>query len=225
MFTLLLCTGLSSPSEPMTPLSRVSRESTPGGVPTKLTTDIVDSPKASDNPVLSSVTATYEGALAQAGPSTSNASTNSSLSLPRNQLAIQLVSFFFESVQRIFKVPASVDLSYKGFEVSFSTASVPWDDTSVVDVLSEEDGEHDRTFEIMPAPSNAVLHRYIRDLARVRMDLAVMQAGENEGRDHAVVQLELRVKAEQEATQCWVKRVCKAAGALSIVDPAFSPRK
>jgi hypothetical protein len=40
-----------------------------------------------------------------------------------------------------------------------------------------------------------------------------------------VVQLELRVKAEQEATQNWVKRVCKAAGALSIVDPAFSSRK
>jgi hypothetical protein len=135
------------------------------------------------------------------------------------------VSFFFESVQRIFKVPASVDLSYKGFEVSFSTASVPWSDTSVVDVLSDEDNDHDRTFEFMPAPSNAVLHRYIRDLARVRMDLAVMQAGENESRDQAVMQLELRVKAEQEATQSWVKRVCKAAGALSIVDHAFSPRK
>jgi hypothetical protein len=207
----------------MTPLSRVSSESIPGAVPTKLTTDIVDSPKASDDPVLSSITATSVGALTQVGPSTSNASSNSSL--PRNQLAIQLVSFFFESVQRIFKVPASVDLSYKGFEVSFSTASVPWNDTSVVDVLSDEDGEHDRNFEFMPAPSNAVLHRYIRDLARVRMDLAVMQAGENENRDQVVVQLELRVKAEQEATQNWVKRVCKAAGALSIVDPAFSPRK
>ena len=207
----------------MTPLSRVSSESTPGAVPTKLTTDIVDSPKASDDPVLSSITATSVGTLAQVGPSTSNARSNSSL--PRNQLAIQLVSFFFESVQRIFKVPASVDLSYKGFEVSFSTASVPWNDTSVVDVLSDEYGEHDRNFEFMPAPSNAVLHRYIRDLARVRMDLAVMQAGANESKDQAVVQLELRVKAEQEATQNWVKRVCKAAGALSIVDPAFSPRK
>lgn len=188
-----------------------------------MTTDIVDSPKAADDPVLSSVTATSVGGLAQVGPSTSNVSSNSSL--PRNQLAIQLVSFFFESVQRIFRVPASVDLSYKGFEVSFSTTSVPWNDTSVVDMLSDEHGEHDRTFEFMPAPSNAVLHRYIRDLARVRMDLAVMQAGENESRDQAVVQLELRVKAEQEATQNWVKRVCKAAGALSIVDPAFSPRK
>jgi hypothetical protein len=222
MFTHLVCTGLSSPSEPMTPLSRVSRESIPGAVPTKLTTDIVDSPKASDDPVFSSVPATSVGGLAQVAPSASNASSN--YSLPRNQLAIQLVSFFFESVQRIFKVPASVDLSYKGFEVSFSTASVPWD-ASAVDVLSDEDGDHDRTFEFMPAPSNVVLYRYIRDLARVRMDLAVMQAGENEIRDQAVVQLELRVKAEQEAIQDWVKRVCKAAGALSIVDPAFSPRK
>jgi len=223
MFTHLLCTGLSSPSEPMTPLSRVSRESTPGAVPTKLTTDIVDSAKASDDPVFSSVTATSVGALTQVGPSTLNASSNSSL--PRNQLAIQLVSFFFESIQRIFKVPASVDLSYKGFEVAFSTASVPWNDASVVDVLSGEDGEDDRTFEIMPAPSNAVLHRYIRDLARVRMDLAVMQAGEKESRDEAVMQLELRVRAEQETIQSWVKCVCKAAGALSIVDSAFSPRK
>jgi len=207
----------------MTPLSRVSGESTPGAVLTKLTTDIVDKPKESDDPVVTLVTATSSGARAQAGPSTSNVSSNSSP--PRNQLAIQLVSFFFESIQRIFKVPASVDLTYKGFEVSFSTASVPWNDSSVVDVLSDEDGEHDRNFEIMPAPANAALHRYIRDLARVRMDLAVMQAGENESRDQAIVQLELRVKAEQEATQSWIGRVCKAAGALSIVDPAFSPRK
>jgi hypothetical protein len=118
--------------------------------------DIVDSSKASDNPILSSVTATSVCALAQVGPFTLNVLSSSSLH--RNQLAIQLVSFFFESVQRIFKVPASVDLSYKGFEVSFSTASVPWNDTSVVDVLSDEDSEHDRTFEFMPAPSNAVLH-------------------------------------------------------------------
>ncbi len=223
MFTYLLCTGLSSPSEPMTPLSHVSGESTLGTVLTKSTTDIVDNPKKSDDPVLSSLPAASEGTLAQVGPSTLNASSNSSL--PRNQLAIQLVSFFFESIQQIFKLPASIDLTYKGFEVSFSTASVPWNDASAVDVPSDEDGDHDRTFEIMPAPSNAVLHRYIRDLARVRMDLAVMQAGENKGNDQAIAQLELRVKAEQEATQSWVRRVCKAAGALSIVDPAFSPRK
>jgi hypothetical protein len=122
-------------------------------------------------------------------------------------------------------VPSSVDLTYKGFEVSFSTDSIPWKDGSVVDLLADEDSEHDRNFEMMPAPSNAALHRYIRDLARVRMDLAAMQAGENEGKDPAIVQLELRVKAEQEATQNWIRRVCKAAGALSIVDAAFSPRK
>jgi hypothetical protein len=57
------------------------------------------------------------------------------------------------------------------------------------------------------------------------MDLAAMQVGENEDKEQAVVQLELRVKAEQGATQNWVKRVCKAAGALSIVDPTFSQRK
>jgi len=203
----------------MTPLSHMSGESTPGTVPTKLTNDMVDNPKESNDPV----TATIAGAQAQAVASTSNASSNSSL--PRNQLGVQLVSFFFESVQRIFKVPASVDLTYKGFEVSFSTDSVPWNDASVVGVLADEDGEHDRTFEMMPAPSNAALHRYIRDLARVRMDLSAMQAGENESMEEAIVQLELRVKEEQEATQSWVRRVCKAAGALSIADPAFSPRK
>jgi hypothetical protein len=80
------------------------------------------------------------------------------------------MSFFFESVQHIFKVPASVNLLYKGFEVSFLTASVPWNNTSVVDVLSDEDSEHDHTFEFMPAPSNAVLYQYIRDLAHVHMD-------------------------------------------------------
>ena len=76
-----------------------------------------------------------------------------------------------------------------------------------------------------PAPSNAVLHRYIKDLARIRMDLAAIQAGENEDREQAVVQLGLRVKYE--VTQNWIKRVCKAAarGALSIVDPAFGRRK
>ena len=89
----------------------------------------------------------------------------------------------------------------------------------------DEDSEQDRNFEMMPAPSNAALHRYIRDLARVRMDLAAMQAGEKVSKEQAVVQLELRVKAEQELAQSWMRRVCKAAGALSTVDPAFSPRK
>jgi len=122
-------------------------------------------------------------------------------------------------------VPESVDLTYKNFEVSFATDSIPWKDASVLGGLADEDGEQDRTFEVMPAPSNAALHRYIRDLARVRMDLAAMQSGEKENGGQAMAQLELRVKAEQEATQNWVKRVCKAAGALSIVDSAFSPRK
>jgi len=135
------------------------------------------------------------------------------------------VSFFFESVQRIFKVPTSADLTYKGFEVSLLTASIPRNDVSVVGELADdEDSEQDRNFEMMPVPSNASLHRYIRDLARVRMDLAAMQVGGSDSKEPAVVQLELRVKAEQEAAQSWIRRVCKAAGALSIVDPAFSPR-
>jgi len=122
-------------------------------------------------------------------------------------------------------VPASVDLSCNGFEVSFSTASVPWKDAGVVSVLADEGGEQDRAFEIMPAPSNAALHRYIKELARVHMDLAQMPTGEDKSTKQAIEQLELRVKAEQEATQSWIGRVCAAAGTLSIVDPAFSLRK
>ena len=55
------------------------------------------------------------------------------------------------------------------------------------------------------------------------MDLAPLQAAKQE--DAAVEQLVIRVKAEQETAQSWMGRVCEAAGALSIVDPAFSPRK
>ncbi|KAH9997663.1 hypothetical protein BJV77DRAFT_960158 [Russula vinacea] len=213
----------SSPSEPMTPLSRASGEVIEA-MPTKLTTDIVDKPKESNDPVVIDIPGTSAVAQAQAVASSSNTSIGSAV--PPNQLAVQLLSFFFETVQRIFKVPASVDLSYQGFEVSFSTDGVPWNNASLISALvDDEDGEQGRTFEMMPAPSNAALHRYIKDLARVRMDLAAMQAGENEDKEQTVVQLELRVKAEQEATQNWIKRVCKAAGALSIVDPAFSPRK
>jgi hypothetical protein len=52
-----------------------------------------------------------------------------------------------------------------------------------------------------------------------------MLASEDKSTERVIEQLELRVKTEQEATQNWARRVCVAAGALSIVDPAFSPRK
>jgi hypothetical protein len=185
----------------------------------RLTTDVLDTRKESD----ASAQLVAVGAVARAAvPSASNVPTNASL--PRHHLAIQLVSFFFESVQRIFKVPASVDLSYNGFEVSFSTAAVPWVGGSAESMLADVGGENVRSFEIMSAPSNAALHRYIKDLTHVYMELLAMQAGENKSTDPAIVQLELRVKAEQEATRSWMRRVCAAAGALSIVDPAFSPR-
>ena len=93
-------------------------------------------------------------------------------------------------------MPALADLKYDGFEGSFSTASIPWNDASVVGELADdEDSEQDQNFEMMPAPSNVALHRYIRDLARVRMDLAAMQVEENESKEQLVVQLELRVGA------------------------------
>ena len=80
-----------------------------------------------------------------------------------------------------------------------------------------------RVFELMPASANTALHRYIQDLANVRMDLSALQAAKQE--DAAVEQLVLRVKAEQEIAQRWMRRVCEVAGALRIVDPTFSLRK
>lgn len=217
-------------SEPMTPLSRVSGKFNLAAThPNRLTSDIVDTPKvASDEIVLSKPAATVAGTAAT---STSNAIAPSTApSPPRNPLAIQLVSFFFETVQRLFKVPNAVDLSYGGFEVSFATDSIQWVNAfhDALFKMRDQDGQdaEGRLFELMPAPANAALHRYIKDLARVRMDLAALQAGESEGKeDPAVDQLVLRVKAEQETVQSWMRRVCEAAGALSIADPAFSPRK
>ena len=55
------------------------------------------------------------------------------------------------------------------------------------------------------------------------MDLAPLQAAKQE--DAAVEQLVIRVKAEQETAQRWMRRLCEAAGALSIAHPAFYPRK
>ena len=127
-------------------------------------------------------------------------------------------------------MPATVDLNYNGFEVSFATDSILWNnafhDALFAMRAKDEDAQDARVFELMPLPANPALYRYIKDLARVRMDLAALQAGETDGQvDPAVEQLALRVKAEQDTTQSWMRRVCEAAGALSIADPAFSPRK
>jgi hypothetical protein len=192
--------------------------------PNRPTTDKVDPPKLASDEAVPPTSATTAAA----------ASTSSSVSAPspaRNPLAIQLVSFFFDTIQRLFNVPATVDLSYNGFEVSFATDSVLWNN-AFHDALfamrdkDAEDAEDRRVFELMPLPANSALHRYVKDLARVRIDLAVLQAGEAKGEeDPAVEQLMLRAKAEQDTAQSWVRRVCEAAGALSIADPAFSPRK
>jgi hypothetical protein len=143
---------------------------------------------------------------------------------------MHLVSFF-ELIQHIFKLPASVDLSYKGFEVSFPTASIPCNDTPVLDVLSDKDGAHDRTFEIMPALSNAVLHQYIRSLVRVRMDLAVTQAGENVSSDQAVVELDASITWSPESPhvprcsvslrRCTVWYTCERFSTAGAIDSAF----
>ena len=87
---------------------------------------------------------------------------------------------------------------------------------------ADADAEDRRVFEIMPAPANAALHRYIKDLAHVRMEFDALKTAEE---DEVVKKLELRVKEEQETASGWMKRVCEAAGGLGIADPAFSLRK
>ena len=177
--------------------------------PNKPTTDKVDTPKVSP------ATASTSTAIITPTPSPA----------ARNPLAIQLVSFFFDNIQRIFKVPTSVDLTHRGFEVTFSTESIPWLNL-LLDASNAADGDADtedrRVFEIMPAPANAALHRYIKDLAHVRMELDALKTAEE---DEVVKKLELRVKEEQETASNWMKRVCEAAGGLGIADPAFSLRK
>ncbi|KAH9037073.1 hypothetical protein EDB85DRAFT_1937831 [Lactarius pseudohatsudake] len=213
-------TGSTNPSitsEPMTPLSHVSGKFNLSA--THPNTDLVVPPKApSDETIPSTSAAPVQGTTTA---STSNA-TATAPTPSRNPLAIQLVSFFFDTVQRLFKVPGAVDLSYGGFEVAFSTDSIAWESNALFEDAAEGDR---RVFELMPAPANAALYRYIKDLARVRMDLAALQAGDGDKEDPAVEQLVLRVKAEQETVQSWTRRVCSSAGALSIADPKFSPRK
>ena len=64
-------------------------------------------------------------------------------------------------------------------------------------LADDEEDEQDRNIEMMAMPSDAVLHRYIRDLVQVRIDLEV---GENGSKGKAVVQLEPQVESEQGAT-------------------------
>jgi hypothetical protein len=187
----------------MTPMSRAPGELIP--VPNKPTTDKAVSPKPTADPSTPS-------------PATASTPTIVAPTPARNP---HLVSFFFDTIQRLFKVPTSVDLTYNGFEVTFSTKSIAWELPSA-DAADTAENEDRRVFEILPAPANAALHRYIKDLAHVRAESAVLPEGV---KDVAVTTLELRVKAEQELTTNWMKRVCEAAGGLSIADPAFSPRK
>ena len=183
-------------------MSRESGELIP--VPNKPTTD-----KATDTP--------------KASPATAAASTSTSTPTPaaRNPLAIQLVSFFFNNIQRVFKVPTSVDLTHRGYEVTLSTESIAW--ANCAEAADADADENRREYEIMPAPANAALHRYIKDLTHVRMELAELLEGEEE--DAAAKKLEMRVGEEQEVATSWMKRVCEAAGGLGIADPAFRPRK
>ena len=85
----------------MTPMSRESGELIP--VPNKPTTDKVDTPKAAPAKVVPSTPTTITPVA--------STSTVVAPSPARNPLAIQLVSFFFDTIQRLFKVPTTVDLS------------------------------------------------------------------------------------------------------------------
>ena len=189
-------------------MSRMSGELIP--VPNKPTTDKVDTPKAT--PVLSAPTPTASTSTAIVVPTTPAL---------RNPLAIQLVSFFFDTVQRLFKVPTTVDLSYGGFEVTFTPESIAWSNAVNDESASCASTMDSRAFELMPAPANTALHRYVKDLARVRVDLAALEPQD----DPVIEELVERVRKEQEIAVGWMRRVCEAAGTLSLADPAFSPRK
>ena len=90
----------------------------------------------------------------------------------------------------------SVDLSYRGFEVTVSTESIAWTNVSgTADATAAAAAEEDhRVFEIMLTPANAALHWYIKDLAHVRIELDAPKTAEE---DEVVKKLELRVKEER----------------------------
>ena len=100
--------------------------------------------------------------------------------------------------------------------MNLATDSVAWTN-AFLDALyamraADEDAER-HVFELMPAPANTALHRGIKDLARVRMDLSALQSAKQE--DAAVEQLLLPVKAEQEMAQSQMRRGmrgCRGAG-------------
>ena len=61
-------------------------------------------------------------------------------------------SFFFKSAQCAFEMQTSFDVTDMGFEVLFSTWSVPWNYASVVgELVDGGDGKQDWNFEMMPA--------------------------------------------------------------------------
>ncbi len=89
--------------------------------------------------------------------------------------------------------------------MTFSTASVPWivgpsPQTAAPRIPApDSDADDTRVFDLMPAPANLALHRYIRELTRVRADLAVLEA-EPEAEPEAD-DVELRIRAELASAQ------------------------
>ena len=61
-----------------------------------------------------------------------------------------------------------------------------------------------RVFELMTALANTALHRYIKNLTRVRMDLSALQAAKQE--DASVGQFILCIKVEREMAQSRMRR-------------------
>ena len=74
-------------------------------------------------------------------------------------------------------------------------------------------------FEIIPAPANAALHRHIKDLGLVRMELAALKTDEE---DEVAKKLKTRVMDQQVMVTCWTIGFVRLLG---IADPAFSLRK
>ena len=64
--------------------------------------------------------------------------------------------------------------------------------------------------EIMPTPANTSVHRYIKDLAHGRIELAALPDGE-EDTETAMNMFRMCFGLEHEVATSWMKRVCEAA--------------
>ena len=74
----------------------------------------------------------------------------------RDPARIVLLRYYY--IEPVFKTPTSVNLTHRGFDVTFSTRLIAWTNVSVTaDAAADEEGG--REFEIIPGQEYATLHR------------------------------------------------------------------